>query len=230
MAGSNKRRGVEWTREEDMVLLEIYFSIKDPTNKRSGYMKKLKEQWDGKNIRERSQASLVNRVKTILNGNCYSRLELDAIERRVVERTLNESRLDDDREKDDGVDFVMFEEEEDVEIEGNELTNEVEDNVNEGEENVRILMNRLDTCVKDGQIRLVDDDERKILVQLREVFYSNKAIEIPSGKFVDKYKLKQETKLIDSLLHNLISTEANITSDERLILTGAFVVFTETRV
>ena len=223
--GAKKRVCRNWTREEDMVLLDCYFQVKDNNNKRSGYMKKLKDLWDQCGPTSRTQPSLVNRVKTILNGNKYSKIELLEIER---DSKRKQERREGVRVEDNEFEplATVVEDVNEETASDNDLDMQIEDESGIGViDNSKVNIIRIDTCMGNDGLEVISEDDEIILTCLRKVFVSDETYEVPTLKYYsDKRKLKTVTQKINSHIHNVIPANATISDINKLYYTGRVVV------
>lgn len=225
---SNDMRGMKkskWTREERLVLWECFVRSKKVSP--NGYIKTLVELWETNGLGVRSQASLLSQVKSIQNGKLLSEFEKREVERRVEE----ECEYDNELEEDDlcanvssssgevGVDFLV----ECESISGEKrVCDEIEGQLSGQSASVRV--NRLD-CVEDGEgVRKLTADETSVLERLREVFFSEESHDIPSLKGHDRKTLIREVNLVNRVTPNLKLDRVDVTSVNRLLYAGSFVV------
>ena len=73
-------------------------------------------------------------------------------------------------------------------------------------------------------IHAVSEDERAVLMKLRDVFGNGVEVIIRSLKAVDRKRVMAEVRLVDGLLHNLIHNYMTVTDINRLLYAGSFVV------
>jgi len=72
--------------------------------------------------------------------------------------------------------------------------------------------------------RVLSDDEEEILFRIRQVFHGTEKLEIPSLKSRDRRKVTKEVFAANNLLHNVDVGEVNVSTVNRLIYSGSYVV------
>ena len=83
---------------------------------------------------------------------------------------------------------------------------------------------RADLWKSGDEVRELSDGEKVGLGKLREVFESDEVVEIPNLKAQDRRKVAEEVKLVDGLLHNIVSDGMSVTEVNRLLYTGSYMV------
>ena len=152
-----------WTNQERRVLWECY--IRSGGKKSGGYMQKVKEMWDGRDLSVRGIPSLVAQLKQIETNSLLTVVERREIERRVLRDTVEEV-------EENLVDF-MLEEVED----GNEIGSEGK--VDEGGDTVEVVKEDLvDLVLKE----LEDDNELGGMVTVDE---GDDTVKFVDGNYVD---------------------------------------------
>ena len=63
-----------------------------------------------------------------------------------------------------------------------------------------------------------------MLARLREVYAGDKFVEVPSLRSKDSKQVMKEVRLINSLMHNIISENMGVDDVNRLLYAGSFVV------
>ena len=104
--------------------------------------------------------------------------------------------------------------EDDVEAlneEGDEVHGDLEVAIEE-EQNIRIdvaevcvsVERSVDVCWRRGkEIRLLKDEEKKILARLREVMLISEKTQLPSLRKVNAKELKETVELVNTVIHNM---------------------------
>ena len=98
-----------WTVEERRVLWECF--VRSGGKKSGGYINKIKEMWDGRDLSVRGIPSLVAQLKLIETNNLLTVVERGEIERQVLRVTMEVV-------EEDMVDFVLEEAEYGNEVRG----------------------------------------------------------------------------------------------------------------
>ena len=206
---------VPWTREERRVLWECY--IRSGKRGCEGYIKRLKDMWDGRDISVRSEASILSQVKCIEAGGLLTELEKVEIESRVrKESEVGGNHADEESESD--VDFAL------ERVDQTRVVDKDQVEQTSLEEECKVILTRLDSVVVDGAVRQPTLEENTILSRIREVFKGPDTIEIPSLKSKDRRLVMKEVSLVNSLLHNIARCCDNVTGVNRLLYAGSYVV------
>ena len=92
------------------------------------------------------------------------------------------------------------------------------------EKELTVNVNRLDVVRKGENVRITTKEENKVLKRLREIFKGEEQIEIPSLKSIDKWLVLREVSLVNSLLPNVIFENVTVTTVNRLMYAGSYVV------
>ena len=200
------RKEKEWKPEDNRLVWECY--IASEPGKR-GFMERMENLWIEKDGRRIGRKSLRAKVQHIEKRNILTKTERDEIERRLNGQ---------ESENDEGGENLP--ESEEGEENGNENVRSVEKE--NDHDNVRVVLDRIDVAVVGGEPRLLNEEDKKIMQRIREIFNSNADIVIPSLKTVPKVKVNEETKKVNSLIGNF-STK-NITETNKLMCAAAFVV------
>ena len=104
-----------WTQEECKVLWECY--VRSGGSGSDGYIKRLVEMWDGRDVNVRPQAALLGQLRSLKNGRRLSLLEKREIERKVtLERMIpaGQVNLVEENSGEEDIDFVVDETSEQV--------------------------------------------------------------------------------------------------------------------
>jgi len=218
--GLNKQK---WTKEERVVLWECY--VRSGGRGCLGYIKRVMEMWDGRDVGIRSQASILSQIKCIEEGGLLSEYEKCEIESRVTREC--ESGLVSDSEEievcnpagreEDNIDFYVNRDEE------FELDSYDSERFG-GCRNVIVEIERLDCIVESGSPKILSDEEKKTLSRIREIFTGTEKAEIPSLKSRERRKVMKEVSLVNNMLHNVDVGEVNVSTLNRLIYAGSYVV------
>ena len=99
----------------------------------------------------------------------------------------------------------------------------------EEEQNIRIdvaevcvsVERSVDVCRRGKEIRLLKDEEKKILRRLREVMLISEKTQLPSLRKVNAKELKETVELVNTVIHNVITN--SITEMNNLLYAGAYV-------
>ena len=76
----------------------------------------------------------------------------------------------------------------------------------------------------DDSLRLLTDDEQKVLDLLRKIRDDGEWKEVPNMRAVDRRKLMKEVELVDGVVHNLLWQGMGVTEVNRLLYAGGAVV------
>ena len=238
--GKQSERGKwkqKWTKEERVVLWECY--VRSGGRGCLGYINRVMEMWNGRDVGIRSQASVLSQIKCIEAGGLLSEYEKSEIEQRI-EREIKGDGIGPNPagQDEEGVDFNIYREnpnvesvdewnvesEEDLVCESGELfINDQHDDSNELRQ-VFVEVARLDSVVQNGVRKIITGEEEAILLRIREIFSGTETAEIPSLKGRDRREVLKEVCVINSLLHNVDVGEVNVSSVNRLIYAGSYVV------
>ena len=170
-------------------------------------MERIHRLWIERGGRETSKQRLRTQVQNIEKKNLLSDVEIGEI--------VGASRAEDDadvlNEESDEVDGdleVAIEEEQNIRIDVAEVCVSVERSV--------------DVCWRGKEIRLLKDEEKKILRRLREVMLISEKTQLPSLRKVNAKELKETVELVNTVIHNVITN--SITKMSNLLYAGAYVV------
>ena len=86
---------------------------------------------------------------------------------------------------------------------------------------VCVSVESVDVCWRGKEIRLLKDEEKKILRRLREVMLISEKNQLPSLRKVNKKELKETVELVNTVIHNVITN--SITEMNNLLYAGAYV-------
>ena len=207
-----KTKKVPWTSNERKMLWECV--VRAGGVRSEGYIPRMVNIWNDRGISGRSQASLISQLNVIERGG-LSVLERGEIEKRVRKemRQNGEARIDfvvDDQglyesDSEDEMGFVGFD--------------------GEGEsvylKECKVVVQDL---FKNGGTDQYGEEEKEMLVKMRQMMEGEEVIDVPSLKAYDKRKVMAEVKLVDSLLGHLVSPNMSITDVNQLLSVGSFMV------
>ena len=80
---------------------------------------------------------------------------------------------------------------------------------------------------KDGKVRILDENEKRLLEKVREVYLKEQDESIPTLKAVDKRKVKAKSEMVNRILHNCLEDKMDVTKVNRLLCADAWVVTKE---
>ena len=80
----------------------------------------------------------------------------------------------------------------------------------------------VDVCWQGKEIRLLKEEEKKILKRLKEVMLISEKTQLPSLRKLHAKKLKETVEFANSVIHNVITN--SITDMNNLLYAGAYVV------
>ena len=100
----------------------------------------------------------------------------------------------------------------------------------EEEQNIRIdvaevcvsVERSVDVCWRGKEIRLLKDEEKKILRRLREAMLISEKTQLPSLRKVNTKELKETVELVNTVIHSVITN--SITEMNNLLYAGAYMV------
>ena len=229
LRGRNKQ---PWTQEECKVLWECY--VRSGGSGSDGYIKRLVDMWDGRDVNVRPQAALLGQLRSLKSGRKLSEFEKREIERKVtMERIAPAGQESIENEED--VDFNIENQDLSAKESGMEVENQVRDSSHNepvaqmtadivNSEFPKVSAERLDCVTDEGVLRVLNEVEKGVLERIREVFHSREQVEIPSLKGVDKGSVSREVVLVNRLLSNMAGSCLDVTSVNRLLYAGSFVV------
>lgn len=235
----------KWNNEERRLLWECF--VESGEEMSGGYIKKMKVLWDQRGVSTRSCPSLISQLKEIKAGKHLSRMEKDAIRKRVLnggKMLISEAEWEEMFGESDVSAFSGFgnesegepEREIDFELERDDVTEIEAQQVDrrhgevgvEGSENCEIEMNivveKLVTFKSESEIRIASEEEKNVYLKMKEIFEGGDWEEIPGLKAQDRRKVNEEVSVVEGLMHNLLKEDMYVTEVNRLLYTGAYVV------
>ena len=109
------------------------------------------------------------------------------------------------------------------EVDGDlEVAIEEEQNIRIDVAEVCVSVERSVVCWRGKEIRLLKDEEKKILRRLREAMLISEKTQLPSLRKVNAKELKETVELVNTVIHNVITN--SITEMNNLLYAGADVV------
>ena len=237
MKSGRGKKKMSWSKEERKVLWECY--LRSGGRRSKGYMKRLQEIWDGRDISVRKLPSLISQIKCIESNNLLTVVERGEIERLLREGHGGEKFNEEERGNDDVVQAEKItrsnKEWENLsegsgeigEREASEVVNEdhIDMVVEQSSiEEVKIVVDRLDVWKEAEEVRMLNEDEKMVIKMLREVFKGSEWVQIPSLKSHDRRSMMKEVKLVNGLIHNLVEDGMGVTEMNRLLYAGSYVV------
>ena len=194
----------KWMQEENRMLWRCYFE--SDKNVR-GYMERMHRLWIERGGREMTKQRSRTQVQNIEKKKLLSDVEIGEV--------VGAGRAEDDLE--------ALNEESD-EVDGNlEVAIEEEQNIRIDVAEVCVSVERsVDVCWRGKEIRLLKDEEKKILRRLREVMLISEKTQLPSLRKVNAKELKETVELVNTVIHNVITN--SITEMNNLLYAGAYVV------
>ena len=205
-----------WTVEERRVLWECF--VRSGGKRSGGYIKRLKEMWDGRDLSVRGVPSLLSQLKQIEVNNLLTLMERGEIEKRV----RCEREVEDVKESESELSEVHSDGEEGMGMGDEEQL--VGRRVEVRTEGVRVNVKRVDVWKKGEEVRALTGEESEVLERLREVVRSDEIFEVPSMKSVDRKKVMSEVDLVEGVMHNLVSEGMSVTDVNRLLNAGSYIV------
>ena len=194
----------KWMQEENRMLWRCYFE--SDKNVR-GYMERMHRLWIERGGREMTKQRSRTQVQNIEKKKLLSDVEIGEI--------VGAGRPEDDAD--------ALNEESD-EVDGDlEVSIEEEQNIRTDVAEVCVSVERsVDVCWRGKEIRLLKDEEKKILRRLREVMLISEKTQLPSLRKVNAKELKETVELVNTVIHNVITN--SITEMNNLLYAGAYVV------
>ena len=175
----NRRKGqkIAWSQAKNTLVWECYGRSKKICGNglRSGYMRCMKEIWDGRDVGVRTMNGLVKQTSSIRKGKFLSELEKKEIEDQVNGR---EREVIGNGEEDEEGDQEGGKIEEEVHVEEIEFTvaQRCEETENRRVDDIKIMgrgrvnITRVDMEKEDGKVRILDENEKRLLEKVREVY------------------------------------------------------------
>ena len=230
LRGRNKQ---PWSQEECKVLWECY--VRSGGSGSDGYIKRLVDMWDGRDVNVRPQAALLGQLRSLKSGKRLSEFQKRAIERTVTMERLVPAGQGNNEDDEGDIDFVI--EHRDLSVEENvlEIENLARDHsLNEpvvqttadivSSEFPKVCVERLDCIIEEGEVRELSDGEKSVLERIRAIFQSQDQVEIPSLKGFDRGLVSREVSLVNRLLSNMAGSCIDVTSVNKLLYAGSYVV------
>ena len=84
----------------------------------------------------------------------------------------------------------------------------------------RVNIARVDTVKEDGKVRILDENEKRLLRKVREVYLKEQDESIPTLKAVDKRKVRAKLKMVNRIIHNCLEDKMNVVVTEELGMIG----------
>lgn len=216
----------KWTKEERVVLWECY--VRSGGRGCLGYIGRVMDMWNGRDVGVRSQASVLSQIKCIEAGGLLSEYEKCEIEQRV-ERECKCMPFNDESEligipspagqDEDAIDFEIYRDGDDY-YDGQECCSELPSECDD----VRVDVERLDCVVEDGKARVLSKEEEKVLLRVRQIFNGSEKAEIPSLKGRDRRSVMREVSTVNKILDNVNVGQVDVGTVNRLIYAGSYVV------
>ena len=230
LRGRNKQ---PWTQEECKVLWECY--VRSGGSGSDGYIKRLVDMWDGRDVNLRPQAALLGQLRSLKGGRRLSEFEKREIERKVTMERIVPAGQGSNNDDEGDVDFVIENQDLSVEESGVEIENLVRDPSMNGplvqttadivnSEYPKVYVERLDCIIEEGEARELNDGEKSVLERIRVIFHSQDQVEIPSLKGVERGLVSREVCLVNRLLSNMAGSCVDVTSLNKLLYAGSYVV------
>ena len=189
----------KWTQEEN----RMYIYFESDKNVR-GYMDRMHQLWFERGDRKLTEQRLKTQVQNIEKKKLLSDIEIGEI----VGTGTKEHDVDALNEKNDEVDSDL------------EVATEEQNCVDVAEVCVSVE-NCVDVCWQGKEIRLLKDEEKKVLKKLREVTLISEKTRLPSLRKVNAKELKETVELVNSVIHNIITN--CVTETNNLLYSGAYV-------
>ena len=210
--GKGKKKGgrgrIKWTKEERCVLWECF--IRSGGAEVKGYRDDIVEMWNGRDLSVRTRASVLAQVKEIQKGGKLSAFDMREIEERVMRERDGEYSESD-------IDFT-------IEVESTHAPSQNETSYFGGLPDISVIVERLDCVRKEGAVKLLSDEEKLILDRIRCIFMSEEQVPIPTLKGKDNWLIMREVSLINGLLSNVSPFCNDVSSLNKLLYAGSYVV------
>ena len=88
----------------------------------------------------------------------------------------------------------------------------------------KLELRRLDNVKEEEEIRTLTESEKETMKRIREIFYGEIKVDIPSLKGKDRISYMKEVKMVNKLLPNVELNPASVTSVNKLLYAGSYVV------
>ena len=170
-----KCQKIAWSHTRNRLVWECYVRSKKICGKglRSRYVRCMKEIWDGRDVWVRTINGLVKQASSIRKGKFLLELEKKEIEDQVNgrEREVTGNGEEDEEGDEEGGNI-----EEEVHVEEIEFTvaQRCEETENRQVDDIRIMdrgrvnIARVDTVKEDGKVRILDENEKRLLEKVRK--------------------------------------------------------------
>ena len=196
-----------WSKSERIILWECF--VRSGGKRSGGYIKKVENLWRELGVNVRATPSLISQLKAIETNGLLS-----LIERREIERIVN------DGETNGAVDMSAHEYD-DLPI----ITDEVlPEQVVEEETEILLEPQTYDTWKCGDLTRALEEHEKQALDRLRQVYHNDEKEIVPNLKSIDKRRVMKEVEFVNCILHNLITTNMDVTMVNHLLYAGSFIV------
>ena len=223
--GLQGRNKIKWSKEELKVVWECYLRSKIIAP--DAYIDCVMDMWNGRDVNLRSQAAVLSKIRDIRIGRSVllSNFEKREIEAKVNSELLNQSSM---QSESDEVDFFVENTHETSRLNYSDSASPDCTFVS-GEDDFsslspRVLLHRVDTYSHSGSVRGLLKEEENILSRIREIFTGSNIVDIPSLKDKDRFEVGREVALVNALLHNVFIPDVNVTSVNKLLYAGSYVV------
>ena len=192
----------KWMQEENRMLWRCYFE--SDKNVR-GYMERMHRLWIERGGREMTKQRSRTQVQNIEKKKLLSDVEIVEI--------VGAGRAED---------YVEALNEENDEVDGGlEVANEEEQNCIDVAKVCVSVERSVDVFWRRKEIRLLKDEEKKILGRLGEVMLISEKTQLSSLRKVNVKQVKETVELINSVIDNVITN--SITEVNNLVYAGAYV-------
>ena len=189
----------------------------------------MKEIWDGRDVGVRTMNRLVKQASSIRKGKFLLEKEKKEMEDQV---NRSQSKVIGNGEEDEEGDEEGGNIEEEVHVEEIEFTvaQRCEETENRRVDDIKIMdrrrvnITRVDMEKEDGKVRILDENEKRLLGKVREVYLKEQDESIPTLKAVDKRKVMAKSEMVNRILHNCLEDKMDVAKVNRLLYAGAWVV------
>ena len=196
-----------WSKSERIILWECF--VRSGGKRSGGYIKKVENLWRELGVNVRATPSLISQLKAIETNGLLS-----LIERREIERKVNEGETN-------GTVDMSAHEYDDLPI----ITDEVlPEPVVEEETEILLEPQAYDTWKCGDLTRALEEHEKQALDRLRQVYHNDEKEIVPNLKSIDKRRVMKEVEFVNCILHNLITTNMDVTMVNHLLYAGSFIV------
>ena len=94
-------------------------------------------------------------------------------------------------------------------------------------ERSRVDITRVNMVKEDGKVKILDENKKRLLGKVREVYLKEQFESIPTLKSVDKRKGRAKLEMLNRILHNFLEDKMDVTKVNRLLYAGVWVVTEE---